>query len=120
MALGVTPQASFDYLARGLLVGQSTRQGQSWQIDLSDEQIDRLRAQVQRMRRSRKDASRKTRLAEDVAPLGEASVRGEDHRALFVAGVDELEEQIAVAATQRSLMLHCPGAPTMQLRTLAS
>src|SRR5436305_228418 len=36
-------------------------------------------------------------VAEDVPPLSEAAVGGEDHRALFVAGVDELEEQIAAA-----------------------
>src|SRR5579863_3184523 len=34
-------------------------------------------------------------IAEDVSPLGEAAVRGEDHGALFVASVDELEEEIA-------------------------
>ncbi len=32
-------------------------------------------------------------VAEDLGPLGEAAVRGEDHGALLVAGVDELEEQ---------------------------
>jgi hypothetical protein len=37
------------------------------------------------------------RIAEHLAPLGEAPVGGEDHGALFVAGVDELEEQIAAA-----------------------
>ena len=31
-------------------------------------------------------------VAEDLAPLGEAAVRGEDHRPLLVAGVDQLEE----------------------------
>jgi hypothetical protein len=33
-------------------------------------------------------------IAEDLAPFGKAAVRGEDHRVLFVAGVDELEEQV--------------------------
>jgi hypothetical protein len=33
------------------------------------------------------------RVAKDLAPLGEAAVGGEDHRSLFVAGVDELEEE---------------------------
>jgi DNA invertase Pin-like site-specific DNA recombinase len=56
-ALGVTTQTIFDYLARGLLVGHQLAKGQPWQIDLSPEQIDRLRAHVQRMRRSRKEAS---------------------------------------------------------------
>jgi DNA invertase Pin-like site-specific DNA recombinase len=55
--LGATPQTIFHYLARGLLVGHQLAKGQPWQIDLSPEQIDRLRAHVQRMRRSRKEAS---------------------------------------------------------------
>ena len=42
-------------------------------------------------------------IAEDVAPLGEAAVRGEDHRALFVPGVDELEEEIAAAGRDREV-----------------
>ena len=40
-------------------------------------------------------------IAEDLAPFGEAAVRGEDHGALFVAGVDELEEEIAAAGNDR-------------------
>jgi hypothetical protein len=56
-ALGVTPQTIFDYLARGLLAGHQLTKGQPWQIDLSAEQIDMLRAHVQRMRRSKKEAS---------------------------------------------------------------
>ena len=36
-------------------------------------------------------------IAEDLAPFGEAAVRGEDHSAALVAGVDELEEQVAAA-----------------------
>ena len=36
-------------------------------------------------------------VAEDVAPFGEASVRGEDHRAFFVSGVYDLEEQARAA-----------------------
>src|SRR5579863_3816803 len=35
--------------------------------------------------------------AEDVAPFGEAAVRSEDHGALLVAGIDQLEEQIPTA-----------------------
>ena len=31
------------------------------------------------------------RATDDFAPFGKATVGGEDHRALFVAGVDELE-----------------------------
>ena len=41
------------------------------------------------------------RITEDVAPFGKAAVGSEDHRALFVAGVDELEEQIAAAGDHR-------------------
>ena len=36
-------------------------------------------------------------IAEELAPFGEATVGGEDHGAFFVAGVDELEKQIAAA-----------------------
>src|SRR4051812_40500786 len=35
------------------------------------------------------------RVAKNFAPLAEAAIRGQDHRALLVAGVDQLEEQIA-------------------------
>lgn len=42
--LGITPQTVFHYLARGLLAGHQLTKGQPWQIDLSDEQINRLRA----------------------------------------------------------------------------
>lgn len=34
-------------------------------------------------------------VTEHLAPLGKAAIGGEDHRPLFVAGIDELEEQIA-------------------------
>ena len=37
------------------------------------------------------------RIAKNFTPFGKAAVRGEDHGALFVAGVDQLEEQIAGA-----------------------
>ena len=42
-------------------------------------------------------------IAEDFAPLGESAVGGEDHRALFIAAVDELEEQIATARRDRQV-----------------
>jgi len=42
-------------------------------------------------------------IAEDVTPLGEAAVRGQDHGAALVAGVDELEEQIAAAGDDREI-----------------
>ena len=43
------------------------------------------------------------RVAEDVAPFGEAAVGGEDHRTLFVAGIDQLEEQVATAGDDRQV-----------------
>ena len=55
--LEITPQTVFDYLARGLLAGHQLAKGQPWQIDLSDEQINRLRAHVRRTKRSQKEAS---------------------------------------------------------------
>jgi hypothetical protein len=55
--LGITSQTVFDYLARGDLAGYQLTKGQPWQIDLSDEQIDRLRARLRRTKRSRKEAS---------------------------------------------------------------
>ena len=36
-------------------------------------------------------------IIKNFAPFGKAAIGGEDHGALFVAGVDELEEQIAAA-----------------------
>ena len=43
------------------------------------------------------------RIAEHLAPFGKAPVRGEDHRAFLVAGVDQLEEQIAAAGHDRQV-----------------
>lgn len=37
-------------------------------------------------------------VAEEFAPLGETAVGGEDHGTSFVAGVDELEEQVHAVA----------------------
>ena len=42
-------------------------------------------------------------IAEDLAPFCEAAVRGEDHGALFVASVDELEEEITAARNHRQV-----------------
>lgn len=42
-------------------------------------------------------------IAEDVAPFGEAAIGGEDHGALLVAGVDELEEEIAATGNDRQV-----------------
>lgn len=38
------------------------------------------------------------RIAEHLVPFCEAPVRGQDHGAFFVAGVDQLEEQVGAAA----------------------
>src|SRR3954466_15003458 len=43
------------------------------------------------------------RIAEDLAPFREAAVGGEDHRTFLVAGVDELEEQVAAARSERQV-----------------
>ena len=43
------------------------------------------------------------RIAEHLAPLGEAAVRGEDHRAFLVAGVYALEEQVGAAWRDREI-----------------
>jgi hypothetical protein len=42
-------------------------------------------------------------ITEDVTPFGKATVGSEDHGALFVAGVDELEEQVAAAGGNRQV-----------------
>src|SRR5215469_18348084 len=42
-------------------------------------------------------------IAEDLAPFGKTAVRGEDHRALFVASINELEEEIAAALADRQV-----------------
>jgi hypothetical protein len=55
--LGITPQTVLDYLARGLLTGHQLTKGQAWQIELSEDQINRLRARVRRTRRPKKEAS---------------------------------------------------------------
>src|SRR2546430_582744 len=42
-------------------------------------------------------------IAEDLAPFGKTAVGGEDHGAALVAGVDQLEEQIAAALNHREV-----------------
>ena len=56
-ALGITPQTVFDYLGRGLLHGRQLAKGQPWQIDVVDEQLERLRARVRHTKRSMKEVS---------------------------------------------------------------
>ena len=42
-------------------------------------------------------------IAEHVTPLREAAVGGEDHRALLVTGVDQLEEHVGAAGGDRQV-----------------
>ena len=42
-------------------------------------------------------------ITKNLAPLGKTAIGGEDHGAFFVAGVDELEEQIATAGSDRQV-----------------
>lgn len=42
-------------------------------------------------------------ITEHLAPFGEDAVGGEDHSTLFVAGVDELEEQVTAAGRHREI-----------------
>jgi hypothetical protein len=42
-------------------------------------------------------------IAKHLAPFAKAAVGGQDHRALLVAGIDQLEEQIAVAGGDRQV-----------------
>lgn len=42
-------------------------------------------------------------IAEHLAPFGEATVGRQDHRAAFVTGVDQLEEQVAPAGDHRQV-----------------
>jgi hypothetical protein len=42
-------------------------------------------------------------IAEHIAPFGEAPVRGQDHGAFLVAGIDELEEQVAATWGDRQI-----------------
>jgi hypothetical protein len=46
-------------------------------------------------------AARDVWFSKDLSPFRKAAVGGEDHRALFVAGVDELEEEIAASRRDR-------------------
>lgn len=44
-----------------------------------------------------KQCGRDDGIAEDISPFGKAAVCGQDHRALLVSSVDEVEEEIAAA-----------------------
>src|ERR1700760_2474955 len=47
------------------------------------------------MQKSVQQGRRDDRIPENFAPLAEAAIGGQDHRALLIASVDQLEEQIA-------------------------
>ncbi|AOH86689.1 transposase [Sphingomonas panacis] len=55
--LGVTAQTVFKWLNKGRLHGRQLAKGQPWQIDLVDEEIGPLKAQVRRTTPSRRTAS---------------------------------------------------------------
>lgn len=55
-ALGVTAQTVFKWMNKGRLSGRQLTKGQPWQINLSDEQITTLAAQVRRTSQSSKEA----------------------------------------------------------------
>jgi hypothetical protein len=49
------------------------------------------------MEKAVQEGCRDDLISEDVAPFGEATVRGEDHSTTLIACVDQLEEEIASA-----------------------
>jgi DNA invertase Pin-like site-specific DNA recombinase len=55
--LGMTPQTVFKWIRKGLLKGRQLRKGMPWQIDVKDEEIEPLKARVQRQSPSKKRAS---------------------------------------------------------------
>lgn len=55
-ALGVAAQTVFKWMRKGRLSGRQITKGQPWQINLSDEQITILAAQVRRTNQSTKEA----------------------------------------------------------------
>ena len=55
--LGMTPQTVFKWIRKGLLKGRQLRKGMPWQIDVKDEEIEPLKARVQRKSPSKKWAS---------------------------------------------------------------
>jgi hypothetical protein len=76
-------------------------------------------------------------VAEDLAPFGKAAIGRQNHGAPFVAGIDELEEQIAAAGNDRqvtdlvddraipslrqsSAMLVSPRSPSRTMRIFSS
>lgn len=56
-ALGITGQTVFKWLKKGRLSGRQLVKGQPWQVDLTEEQIERLRVLEPRISPSRRKAS---------------------------------------------------------------
>ena len=55
--LGVTAQTVFKWIGRGRLKGRQLKKGMPWQIELEDEQVEALKAMIQRKSLPRKRAS---------------------------------------------------------------
>jgi len=55
--LGITPQTIFDWLQKGWLTGKQLARGMPWQISLSGEQAEALRARARRTTRFNAEAS---------------------------------------------------------------
>ena len=55
--LGITPQTMFDWLRKGWLTGRQLDKGMPWQISLSPEQAEALRARARRTTRFNREAS---------------------------------------------------------------
>jgi hypothetical protein len=65
------------------------------------------------------------RIAEDLAPFGEAAVGGEDHGAFLVSGVNQLEEEIGAGLGERKIAdfvddLRIPTDPDHCFRMIAT
>lgn len=57
IALGVTPQTIFKWIRKGRLKSRQLKKGMPWQIDITEEQIEDLKKQVQRKSPSKMRAS---------------------------------------------------------------
>jgi hypothetical protein len=55
------------------------------------------------------------RVAQQFAPFGKATVAGQDHGALFIAGIDQLEEQVGAAGGNRQIADLVPSQPCSRM-----
>lgn len=55
--LGITPQTVFKWISKGRLKGRQLKKGMPWQIDITSEQIEDLKAKLQHKSPSKKMAS---------------------------------------------------------------